>query len=144
VKNQLPKVIKTFNEKIIVKFSALLENKQDSKGRWFWIITIPAFIGVVIGITEAACTGQVYIAVLASIEANNSTGSLQAIEILYIVVFNLMFITPLIIIAIIAIKTKSVMTISNFIREKLYITKLITAIFFLCMTIYFIYHLITM
>ncbi len=144
VKNQLPKVIKKFNEKVIVRFSALLENKQESKGRWFWIIAIPAIIGVIIGITEAACTGQIYIAVLASIEANSTRGYLESTEIFYIFVFNLMFVTPLIIIAIVATKTKSVMAVSNFVRGKLHITKLITAIFFLSMSIYFFYYLITL
>ncbi len=144
VKNQLPKVIKKFNEKVIIKFSTLLENKQESKGRWFWIIVIPAIIGVIIGITEAACTGQIYIAVLASIEANSTRGYLESTEIFYIFVFNLMFITPLIIIAIVSTKTKSIMAVSNFVRGKLHITKLITAIFFLSMSIYFFYYLITL
>lgn len=142
VKNQLPKFIRKFNEKIIYKLSTVLDEKQNHPFAFFWIIFIPVIIGILIGITEAACTGQIYITVLASLHANNPLG-IGVIEIVYILVFNLMFVVPLIAIALIAIKSNSIMGISNFMREHLYVTKLVTAIFFLIMSVYFIYNIFT-
>jgi hypothetical protein len=142
VKNQLPKFIRKFNEKIIYRLSLVLEAKQDHKFAFFWIIFVPVIIGILIGITEAACTGQIYVTVLASLHANNPLG-IGVIEIIYIFVFNLMFIVPLILIALIAIKSNNVIGISNFMREHLYVTKFVTAMFFLAMSLYFIYTIIT-
>jgi hypothetical protein len=119
-----------------------LEAKQDHKFAFFWIIFVPVIIGILIGITEAACTGQIYVTVLASLHANNPLG-IGVIEIIYIFVFNLMFIVPLILIALIAIKSNNVIGISNFMREHLYVTKFVTAMFFLAMSLYFIYTIIT-
>ncbi|MFP4286722.1 MAG: hypothetical protein ACLFRI_03395 [Candidatus Izemoplasmataceae bacterium] len=143
VKNQLPKFIRKFNEKIIYRLSLVLDEKQDQRFALFWIIFVPVIIGILIGITEAACTGQIYVTVLASLHANNPMG-IGMIEIFYILVFNLMFVIPLIVIAFLALKSNSIIGISNFMREHLYITKFITACFFLIMGVYFIYHIITL
>lgn len=136
VKNQLPRFIRRFNERLMVKMTSILEEKQGNK-KFFWFVIIPAFIGILVGITEAACTGQIYVAVLASLEANMQPG-IDIIKVFYLFVFNLMFILPLIIIAIVAIKSKNTMAIANFMREHLSKIKFATALFFLFMAIYFV------
>uniref|UniRef100_UPI0031B58224 hypothetical protein n=1 Tax=Methanocalculus natronophilus TaxID=1262400 RepID=UPI0031B58224 len=136
VKNQLPRFIRRFNERLMEKMTAILEEKQGSK-QFFWFVIIPSFIGILVGITEAACTGQIYVAVLASLEANMQPG-IDVIKVFYLFVFNLMFILPLIIIAIVAIKSKNTMVIANFMREHLSKIKLATALFFLFMAVYFV------
>ena len=137
VKNQLPGYIRKLNERIMTKFTKILEEKQNKRKAFLWFILIPAFIGVLVGITEAACTGQIYIAVLASLEASMTTG-LNAIKMFYLIVFNIMFIFPLLIIAFIAIKTQTTVGVANFIRENMPKIKLATSVFFFFMAIYFV------
>jgi len=137
VKNQLPKFIRNFNEKLMKKMTTVMEDKHNKNQRFIWFIVIPSFVGILVGITEAACTGQIYIAVLASLEASVQPG-INAIKVFYLVVFNLMFIMPLIIIAIISIKSKNTMFVANLTREHLPKIKFATAIFFLFMAIYFV------
>ncbi len=137
VKNQLPRFIRRFNEGLMARMTQVLETKEDKKGRIIWFVVIPAFIGVLVGITEAACTGQIYVAVLASLEANMQAG-IDVIKVFYLFVFNLMFILPLLIIALIAIKSKNTMVVANLMREHLPKIKFATALFFLFMAIYFI------
>ncbi len=138
IKNQLPSPIRRFNQTLMKRMTAILEDKEAKKRTLAWLILIPSFIGVLVGITEAACTGQIYIAVLASIEANNPAGGMGGVELIYLIVFNLMFIVPLVIIAVVAIKTKNTMAVANFMRERLSLVKLLTALFFLLMAGYFV------
>ncbi|MFW6319077.1 MAG: hypothetical protein ACOC1L_02720 [Bacillota bacterium] len=137
VKNQLPKLVKAFNKNVMERFAKIIEDENGGFKRIILIVVIPFVIGIIVGVTEAACTGQVYLGVLGSIIANNPGSTITSLELFYILIFNIMFIVPLIIILIIAIKTKSVMGVSNFIREHLSLIKLITSLFFLFMVIYF-------
>lgn len=136
VKNQLPKFIQGFNKRLMEKLTETMDSQKRFK--YLWFILIPAFIGVLVGITEAACTGQIYIAVLASLEANNPGGGIGAVEIIYLVVFNIMFVVPLMIIATIAIITRNTISIANFVRKHLFVIKFATAVFFLVMAVYFL------
>jgi len=137
VKNQLPKFIRNFNERLMKKMTTVMAEKHNKNQRILWLIAIPAFIGVLVGITEAACTGQIYVAVLASLESSMAPG-INAIKTFYLIVFNLMFVMPLIIIAIVSIKTKNTMLVANLTREHLPKIKFATAVFFLFMAVYFI------
>ncbi|MGM0435518.1 MAG: cytochrome c biogenesis CcdA family protein [Bacillota bacterium] len=134
VKNQLPSGIKKWNKNIMKRFSHIIENEENPTKRLFFIGVIPFVIGIVIGITEAACTGQIYLMILLSIRTSEPlTGTL------YLLVFNIMFILPLIIIAVVAVMTKNVMGVSDFFRKKMPLIKLLTSIFFILMAIYFIF-----
>jgi cytochrome c biogenesis protein CcdA len=55
-----------------------------------------------------------------------------------LLVYNIMFVLPLIVLAIITIKARSAMETSNIIREKLHIIKLITSFLFLGIALYYI------
>ena len=134
VKNQLPSGIKKWNKNLMKRFSHIIENEENPTKRLFFIGVIPFVIGIVIGITEAACTGQIYLMILLSIRTSEPlTGTL------YLLVFNIMFILPLIIIAVVAVLTKNVMGVSDFFRRKMPLIKLLTSIFFILMAIYFIF-----
>ncbi len=138
VKNQLPAFIRRFNKKIMKNLTDVLENKHTTKKSIVWLIAIPTVIGIIVGVTEAVCTGQIYIAVLASIEANNTGAGLSITRLIYLIVFNIMFVVPLIIIAIVAIRMRNTMVVANFMREHLSLTKILTAFFFLIMAAYFV------
>lgn len=131
IKNQLPSRIKKFNRRFMERFTQVLESDGEEK-KWL-LIGIPFFIGLVIAVTEAACTGQVYGLILISIRSTEPmTG------ILYLLLFNLLFVTPLIIISIIAVRAKTTAGIAMFVNDHLATIKILTAGFFLAMAIYFI------
>lgn len=128
VKNQLPKRIQKFNKKIINFFT----NKINDKN--IFIVYIFSFtLAVIITFTEFLCTGQVYLPIILIIkETSGFEGTIK------LLIYNVMFVVPLIILATFAIKAKSAMEASNAIREKLHIIKLITSILFLVIAIYYI------
>ena len=138
VKNQLPKFIQAFNKRIMHRFTQAIEAEEPGLKQTLLIVFVPMILGVIVGITEAACTGQVYFTVLAWVQSVSPGPGMSTVELLYIVVFNLMFVVPLILIAAFAVRARSVVGIANFIREHLSAIKLITALFFLLMTVYFV------
>ncbi len=134
VKNQLPKLIQRFNKRFMHRFTQVITEEQHSGvKKYATAIAIPFFIGVVVAFTEAACTGQVYGLILLSIRTVPS-----ATGYLYLLIFNVLFVSPLLVIAGVAIYAKNVVGISNFVREKMPAIKLATAIFFLLMMVYFL------
>ena len=138
IKNQLPKYIQSLNKRVMQRFTAVIHQEESSFKQTILIVIVPFFIGIIVGLTEAACTGQIYFVLLASLEQNLAAGIISIREIGYLLVFNIMFIMPLIIIAAIAVTSRSVVGVANFIREHLSTIKLITAIFFFVMAIYFV------
>ncbi len=134
IKNQLPKPVRAFNERFMKRFTETLgDRSQSTAKRYTFAVVIPFFIGVVVAFTEAACTGQVYGLVLLSIRTVPSvTGYL------YLLVFNLLFIAPLIVIAVVAVYANNIMGVSNFVRERMPAIKLATGVFFILMMFYFL------
>lgn len=133
VKNQLPSGIQKFNRKLMAKFT----QKMEEESKWIYVITF--FIGIVISFTEFLCTGQAYLTAI--LHLIHFTDHLSR-GILLLVVYNLIFVLPLIIITIIALKTQSVVSISNFMREKLHWIKLFNALVFLAILIYYLLFMI--
>ncbi len=133
VKNQLPKGIQKFNKKLMAAFT-----KRMDEGRWsLYLITF--VIGFVISLTEFLCTGQAYLsAILILIHYTDFVGR----GVILLLFYNLIFVLPLIIIAFIAIKTQSVVSIAAFMREHLSLIKLFSALVFLAIFIYYIFFVI--
>lgn len=132
IKNQLPKWIQKYNKKIVKAFTKVINN-EENKGGLFAILGLTFLLGITLSITELVCTGQVYFGILYGIHSVD-TGYAYVLLLFY----NLMFVLPLIVIAVFAIRLKSVVTISNWIREHLSSIKLATAIFFLGIFIFFL------
>ncbi|BCR35773.1 cytochrome c biogenesis CcdA family protein [Mariniplasma anaerobium] len=129
VKNQLPSRIQKFNKKMMTKFTQKLEEGS------FMVYFIAFFIGIVISFTEFLCTGQAYFtAILHLIHFSSHIGR----GLILLLIYNFIFVLPLIIIAVIAAKTKSIMSISVFMREKLHWIKLFNVFVFLAIIIYYI------
>ena len=136
IKNQLPKFVQKYNKKIVKAFTGVINNEEGKTGLAF-ILGVTFLLGITLSITELVCTGQIYFGILYGI---HTVGSGYAY--LLLLFYNIMFILPLIAIAVLAIKLKSVITISNWIREHLAMIKLFTAIFFLTIFIFFLFRLI--
>ncbi len=136
IRNQLPKRIRQFNERVMERFTSLLQSDEGSVRKRLYILAVPFLVGAIVGVTEALCTGQTYIIIINSIrDAHPVTGRL------YLLLFNIIFVTPLIVIAFIAIRSKNVMGITDFFRRHMGKVKLAASIFFLFMAVYFIFHL---
>lgn len=133
VKNQLPQGIQKFNRKLMAKFTQSME--EDSKK----IYVITFLIGLIISFTEFLCTGQAYLTAI--LHLIHFTDHLFR-GIILLLVYNLIFVLPLFIITLIAVKTQSIMSISNFMREKLHWIKLFNALVFLAILIYYLLFMI--
>ena len=131
VKNQLPAWVQRYNKKLIKAFTKVINDEENKKGL-FTVLTLTFILGIALSVTELICTGQIYLGIIYGIHYLDSFYAYVAL-----LFYNLMFVLPLIIIAIIAIKGKGVMSTSNWIREHLHIIKLFSALFFLGIAIYF-------
>ncbi len=133
VKNQLPRGIQKFNRRLMAKFTQTLEEKSIK------VYGVTVLIGIIISFTEFLCTGQAYLtAILHLIHFTDYLGR----GVLLLFIYNLIFVLPLIIITLIALKTQQVVTISVFMREKLHWIKLLNALIFLAICIYYLVFMI--
>ncbi|PAT01405.1 hypothetical protein CI105_06730 [Candidatus Izimaplasma bacterium ZiA1] len=139
VKNQLPKYIQKLNKRIIRVFTNLINKTEDNIFGFITLLLLTFGLGVIISLTEFLCTGQVYLPVIFSLSLQPTFTDVHIL--LLLLLYNFMFVLPLIVISVTAIKTKSALSVSNFIREKMHIIKLITALFFLAVALYYVYDL---
>ncbi len=137
IKNQLPKFIQTFNKRVMERLTTIINEEEGGVKQALLIVLIPFLIGVIVGFTEAACTGQIMLAYVTTLDITVPGIGVSGVRLFLLLIFNIMFILPLLIIAIAAIRSKNVMAVSNFVREHLSTIKLVTAIFFLLMVVYF-------
>jgi cytochrome c biogenesis protein CcdA/glutaredoxin len=135
IKNQLPKWLKRYNKKIMKAFTNVINDKENKKGL-IAILGITFLLGVTLSVTELVCTGQIYFGILYGIHTIESSYAY-----VLLLAYNLMFVLPLIVIAVISIKVKGVMTISNWIREHMSTIKLSNAILFFVIAAYFFYRI---
>lgn len=135
VKNQLPKWVQKYNKKLIKAFTSVINDKENKKGL-FAVLVLTFILGILLSVTELICTGQIYLGILYGIHYLSNTYAYIAL-----LAYNLMFVMPLIAIAVIAIRGKGVMSTSNFIREHLHIIKLLNALLFLVIAVYYFYRI---
>ena len=121
VKNQLPDTIK-------YKMVNLLRKNVFSK---FSVVT-SIVVGFVIGVVELACTGQIYFPTLTYMIQSTNYGPKS---ILLLVLYNIMFVLPLIFITVIAGCIKQPEQIKGVIMKKNWLIKFIANIFFIIMSI---------
>jgi cytochrome c biogenesis protein CcdA len=111
--------------------------KMEEDSKMIYVITF--FIGIVISFTEFLCTGQAYLtAILHLIHFTDYVGR----GVLLLLLYNLIFVLPLLLITFIAVKTQSIMSISVFVREKLHWIKLFNALVFLAIALYYLFFII--
>ncbi|HEY8364388.1 MAG TPA: cytochrome c biogenesis protein CcdA [Haloplasmataceae bacterium] len=134
VKNQLPKGIQKLNKKLIKLFTEKMKNKN-----LIIVYFISFTLAVIIAFTEFLCTGQIYLPILLMI--SETSGVMGIIKLL---LYNIMFVVPLIILAFVTIKARSAMETSNVIREKMHIIKLLSSILFLGLAVYYIFIMLGM
>lgn len=117
IKNQLPKGLRRLNHIIIESLVA------KSHTRWLFISLF--VLGAIVAVGEFLCTGQIYMVTITYMIKTGSTMSLQAF--IYLVIYSFGFIIPPTIVILITSKTNELFNVSEFIREKMPLIKLITA-----------------
>lgn len=130
VKNQLPKGIFKFAKRMMDGFSKKIDDGHKS------IYVIAFIIGVVVALVEFPCTGQVYLVWLDQITRNIYNPSIFYIFLMF---YNILFVSPLIVITIIALRTQSIHGVSNFMRQRMDLIKLLNVLIFLFVMIYYFF-----
>ncbi len=121
IKMQLPAGLRRFNHNMIKKMTDV---KNEGK-----LLLLCFVLGLLISAGEFLCTGQIYLATILYVLQNSDGFNMMSL--LYFVLYCLAFILPLIVITIIIHKSKSFFSLSEAVREKMHIIKLVNALLFL-------------
>ncbi len=131
IRLQLPQAFRRFNHGVIKKVSGFANLKI--------IVLLGFLLGMIISLGEFLCTGQIYLATIITIFQTNSQLSLQAL--ISLIVYNSGVIIPLVILLFLVYKGKEIFDVSEAIRERLHIIKLINALilalFFILILLFF-------
>ena len=102
---------------------------RDKKERSAIGLIVTAFlIGVAVSLLEAVCTGQVYVPTLVFILRNDQ---LRLKALFYLIVYNAMFVMPLVVIFLLALCGVSSQKLNDFLRKNVGILKIFLAFAFL-------------
>ena len=116
IKNQLPSKLRAWNHKIITLVS-------QSGGRA--LIFIAGLLGVIVSVGEFLCTGQVYLTTILYMLQSESKLSMKAF--VYLMLYSLCFILPGMMVIIVIARTKKIISLSETVRLKMPLIKLLTA-----------------
>lgn len=123
---QLPKIVKKKIHAIVGQYYRKSDKVQ--KRALFGLVLSALVVGFMVSLLEAVCTGQMYLPVIIFVLKD---GALRARAILYLFVYNLMFILPLIIVFVLAIVGVSSRQFESWARKQLKLIKLaMAAVFF--------------
>jgi cytochrome c biogenesis protein CcdA/glutaredoxin len=129
VKNQLPRGIQKFNQRLMKAFTTKMEEGSAM------VYGITFLVALIVSMTEFLCTGQAYLtAILHLIQSTTLVGR----GIVLLLFYNIIFVFPLIVITFIAVRANSVMGVSIFMRERLHYIKLFSTLVFLGIMIYYL------
>lgn len=124
---QLSKSNKEYIHKVMRFF---LRDKQKST---FRLVLAALAVGFVVSLIEAVCTGQVYLPTIALILKEADANFMRAMA--FLVLYNLMFIVPLVIILCLSVMGYESKGFNNFLKNHLGLTKLALCLLFLALLI---------
>lgn len=124
---QLPKSYKEYIHKVMRFF---LKDKQKSTLR---LILASVAVGFIVSLVEAVCTGQVYLPTIVLILKEADTRFWRAVA--YLLLYNLMFIVPLVVIFILTLLGYESKGFNTFLKKHLGLTKLLLAMVFLVLLV---------
>ena len=136
---QLPKTIKERIHKVVGFFYRKSPQDKQEKlkptlGRLIFSALITGFL---VSLLEAVCTGQVYLPTI-SFVLKSTSFKLQALG--YLLLYNIMFIVPLLVIFILALLGTSSQQFSNFLKRHLGLIKIFMAVLFFGLGIYLLWR----
>jgi thiol-disulfide isomerase/thioredoxin len=125
MKLQVPNFLKKRIHHIIrTRSSEFEENKEGQSAR---LLLIAIFIGFIVTLLQSTCTSQVYLPTLLFV---TNIPSLRGSAVLYLILYNLIYILPLLVIFGIVYWGITSEQLSFFIQKRVSTIKLLTAIFF--------------
>ena len=120
---QLPKSYKDYIHQVMRFF---LKDKHSS----MWRLLLAAFaVGFVVSGVEAVCTGQVYLPTCVVILKEAGSQSWKAAE--YLIMYNLMFVLPLVLVFVLTLCGKESATFNNWLKKHLGLSKFLLCCVFL-------------
>ena len=120
---QLPKSYKEYIHKVMRFF---LRDKHSS----MWRLLLAAFaVGFVVSGVEAVCTGQVYLPTCVVILKEAGSQSWKAAE--YLIMYNLMFVLPLVLVFVLTLCGKESATFNSWLKKHLGLSKFLLCCVFL-------------
>ncbi len=125
IKMQLPAKLRKMNHNVIKKMTDVKNQKK--------LLVLCFVLGAIISVGEFLCTGQIYLATIVYVLQNSSVFDMKAF--VYLVLYSTAFIVPLTIITIAVHKSKAYFNLSELVRGKMHLIKLINAIVFLVFVI---------
>jgi len=136
---QLPKPIKERIHKVVGFFyrKGLAEKQQNLKPSLARLLFSALVTGFLVSLLEAVCTGQVYLPTI-SFVLKSTTFKLQALG--YLLLYNIMFIVPLIVIFGLALMGTSSQQFSDFLKKRLGLIKILMVILFFGLGIYLLWR----
>lgn len=129
IKMQLPTKLRKVNHKIIEKITSVKNQKK--------LLLMCFVIGIVISVGEFLCTGQIYLATIVYVLQNSEVFNMRSF--MYLVLYSFMFTLPLIAITFAVHKSKSYFNLTELVRGKLHLIKLMNALFFLVFVVLVIF-----
>ncbi len=130
---QLPKFLKFRIHKLIGDEFRIKRNKN------LIVLGATAFlVGFVVSLLEALCTGQIYLPVISIVVR---TLDLRVKALLYLILYNLMFVVPLVIIFLLALWGVSSLQFSNFLRKNFGTIRIAMATLFLGFGVFLIWSI---
>ena len=120
---QLPKSYKEYIHKVMRFF---LRDKHSSMWR---LMLAAAAVGFVVSGVEAVCTGQVYLPTCVVILKEAGSQSWKAAE--YLILYNLMFVLPLVLVFVLTLCGKESATFNNWLKKHLGLSKFLLCCVFL-------------
>ena len=128
---QLPRPIKNKIHAIVGDY---YRKDKSAQAKSFWGLFMSAVVvGFMVSLIEAVCTGQLYLPTIVFIFKQ---GSLRARALFYLIVYNVMFILPLVAILAMALRGVSSKQFEGFARKNLGFIKLAMAAVFLALGIF--------
>ncbi len=136
---QLPKPIKEGIHKVIGFFHR--RNRQDEQSKPLpglnKLIFSAIASGFLVSLLEAVCTGQMY---LPTISFVLKSGALKFQALGYLLLYNIMFVIPLIVIFILALLGTTSAEFSNFLKRHLGLVKIFMAILFFALGVFLLWR----
>jgi cytochrome c biogenesis protein CcdA len=126
---QLPKAVKEQIHRVIRTQHRVDRQEQGgTEKRHLWPLILSALTtGFLVSILEAVCTGQTYLPIIAFIL---KTTDLKLQALLYLVLYNFMFVVPLIVIFIFALFGATSSQFAGFLKKHLALSKIAMALLF--------------
>ena len=133
---QLPAYIKMKIHNIMGGFYRKEKNSQNKT--LFALIWSALIVGFLVSLLEAVCTGQLYLPTIVFVLKD---GTLRGRALFYLIIYNLMFILPLIGVLVLALMGVSSKQFESYTRKNLGIVKLVMAAVFLALGVFLLISL---